>query len=114
MADAAHDLLYGDLIDEVVEAELVWVLELELVVVGKEAEECEGLEDEVRGVGFVDELNGLALGPLSVVKGREHTFTNEGNRSRWMRYVRSVVCQAPAVKANSTSTALCRKSTKRV
>ena len=66
-SDAAHNPLDGGLVDEVVEAELVGVLELELVIVGEEAEEREGLEDEIGGVGLVDELRGL----VAVVCGSE-------------------------------------------
>lgn len=108
--NAAHNLLYGGLVDEVVEPELVRILELELVVVCEEAEEREGLEDEVGGVGLVDELRVLAGAHVGVGQDAR-TFIMEGKRSRWMRYVRRVVWKAPAVKASTTSIALCLSST---
>lgn len=67
--NAAHNLLYGGLVDEVVEPELVRILELELVVVCEEAEERKGLEDEVGRVGLVDELRALAGVPVGVGRG---------------------------------------------
>ena len=42
MSYTGDDLLYGGFVDEVVEAEAVRILELELVVVDEEAEEDEG------------------------------------------------------------------------
>jgi len=48
--------LYRRLVDEVAEAELVGVLELEFVVVGEEAEKGEGLDDGLRRIAVLDEL----------------------------------------------------------
>lgn len=58
----------------------------------------------------MDELRVLAGAHVGVGQDAR-TFIMEGKRSRWMRYVRRVVWKAPAVKASSTSTALCLSST---
>jgi hypothetical protein len=50
------DLLYRSLVDEVVQPQLVRVLKLKLVVVGKEAQQREGLGYPRRAVRLVYEL----------------------------------------------------------
>lgn len=52
-----YDLLNGSLVDKVVEAHLVRVLELKLVVVGEQPDQREGRYYPRRCVGILDELS---------------------------------------------------------
>lgn len=110
------DLLYCLLVDKVVQAQLVWVLKFELVVICKQTDESKRFKYLGGRVGFLYELAGsrsawrniLSL-PGWTVGG--HTFITDGNISLCIRYVNRLVWYAPDVMAKATSTAFCRIST---
>lgn len=113
VANTSDNLLDRCLVDKVVEPQLIGVLELEFVVVGKEADEGKGFEDRARLLGLSNKLGRCELRFVveKCWQRTERTFMMEGNRSRCIMYVRSVVWYAPAVVARRTSIALCRIST---
>lgn len=116
ITQALDDLLDCVFVHKVIQTQLVWILELKLVIVCQETKECEGFEQFRDRVGILYQLAGRRSGQrtqkLRWVRAAVRTFMTEGNISRCIKYVRRLVWYAPDVTASATSMAFCRISTR--
>lgn len=71
-------------IDKVVQSQPVWVLKLELVVVGEQTEEVEGRQHLGMAFTILNVLEEVGIPLVTKSKGRL-TFISEGNRSRCVK-----------------------------